>query len=286
MGEIFLIQNYQNGAMVNKMPLGWLIVSLIITIAIPVTFYLLRSIGIYKLAKSHNVKHAFMAWIPFAWVYPLCLLVKEFTFFGYPYGKLALAFCVIFCVYGGLSLVHKILAYLPLVGYFLQGGAVYISTSLKTVTSVVSNAEAFWIEGSGIYLVNVQYPYGNLDLMVDILNRVNDVMSILDLVQIIVLINLYIVLFRKFWPQHYILAAVLSAFGLFDIFVFVIRNRKAMSFEEYVRSRNAGYQSSYNTYDQNTKYEGGRISKKDEPFAEFGDDDEPFSDFFDDKGKK
>ena len=213
------------------------IISLAVILAVLVTFYVLKSYAIYKLAKNHGIDNAFLAWIPFAWIYIPCVLVKEFLFFGTPYGKIALPICIIFCVYGGLSIVFNVFYFLPDVVYLASGREV-------------------------IYT----------NLAITLLEKVELIMALLGLAKTIVEINLYIVLFRKFWPQYYIVVSVLSIFGLFPIMVFLIRNKVVMSFEQYVRSMNS---TSNNTYRETST---PKPSKKDDPFSEFGDDD-PFSDF-------
>lgn len=222
-------------------PNGFTIVEVIIALAtilaVSVALYVLKSIAIYKLAKNHGVEKAFLAWIPFAWIYIPCVLVKEFLFFGTPYGKIALPICIIFCVYGGLSILFNVFYFLPDVVYLVSGREVYYTK-----------------------------------LAITLLEKVDLIIALLSLIKVVVEINLYIVLFRKFWPQYYIIASVLSIFGLFPIMVFIIRNKVAMSFEQYVRTMNS---SSNNTHRENS---APKHSKKDDPFSEFGDDD-PFSDF-------
>ena len=222
-------------------PNGFTLVEAIILLAtvlvLSVTLYVFKSIAIYKLAKNHGIDKAYLAWIPFAWIYIPCLLVKEFLFFGTPYGKIALPVCIIFCVYGGLSILFYTFAYLPDVVYITTGRDVYYS-----------------------------------NLAITLLEKAGLILMLLDFVKVVVEINLYIVLFRKYLPQYYIIASVLSIFWLFPIMVFLIRNKVVMSFEQYVRSMNS---TSNNTYRETSQ---PRPSKKDDPFSEFGDDD-PFSDF-------
>ena len=222
-------------------PNGFTLVEAIIllatVLALSVTLYVFKSIAIYKLAKNHGVEKAFLAWIPFAWIYIPCVLVKEFLFFGTPYGKIALPVCIIFCVYGGLSIILYTLIFIPEIIYIASGREV-------------------------IYT----------NLAITLLEKVELIMALLGLAKTIVEINLYIVLFRKYLPQYYIVVSVLSIFGLFPIMVFLIRNKVAMSFEQYVRTMNS---SSNNAYRETSQ---PKPSKKDDPFSEFGDDD-PFSDF-------
>ena len=221
----------------NGFSLVEIIIALAIILAVAVALYVLKSIAIYKLAKNHGIDKAFLAWIPFAWIYIPCLLVKEFLFFGTPYGKIALPVCIIFCVYGGLSIILYTLIFIPEIIYLVSGREVFYT-----------------------------------NLVITLLEKVELIMALLGLAKTIVEINLYIVLFRKYLPQYYIVVSVVSIFGLFPIMVFLIRNKVVMSFEQYVRSMNS---TSNNTYRETSTQ---KPSKKDDPFSEFGDDD-PFSDF-------
>ena len=64
-----------------EVPIGMILTVLITSLIIPLAFYVLRSIGLYKLAKRKNLKCAFMAFIPCVWIYVACRLVAESKFF-------------------------------------------------------------------------------------------------------------------------------------------------------------------------------------------------------------
>ena len=68
-------------------------VGLSIALAIVIAFYLLRSIGLFVLAKRQNVKHAYLAWIPLVWFYLLCKLIGKVRLFNMPYEKIAIWLC-------------------------------------------------------------------------------------------------------------------------------------------------------------------------------------------------
>ena len=106
----------------------WLYVGL--SAAVVLAFYVLRSIGIYTLAKRQGLKRAILAWIPCVWVYTACKLVGETNFFGKPLAKLALLLCIVFTVGEVLSFTYEFLYNFPIVGNFLAGRELYMPTSL------------------------------------------------------------------------------------------------------------------------------------------------------------
>ncbi|MBR0189803.1 MAG: hypothetical protein IJQ23_05405, partial [Clostridia bacterium] len=127
----------------------------------------------------------------------------------------------------------------------------------------------------------IQYSQG-VETFLRILSVFN---YVLRLANVFVTVSVYIYLFRKFWPEHYILVSVLSVFGLFPIFVFATRNRKAVDYAEYVRNR--FYGSGYTPYGRNGGNNGaygnnsyGANAGRD-PYDVYGngDDKEPFGEF-------
>jgi hypothetical protein len=181
-----------------------------------------------------------------------------------------------------------LLAYLPLVGYFLQGGNIYIGSYSDRVNSHV---ELYRIIGAlhqltgPIYVENIVYPYASFQTLSNALSIISLGHFFLSIVVSIIEINLFLVIFRKFWPAHYIVAGIVSFFGLFPIFIFAIRKKMGV--------RIVRYTPNYNGYNQNNYYGGGYGAPQrpasrpvDDPFAEFSDkDDEPFSDIFNNKKK-
>jgi hypothetical protein len=114
-----------------------------------------------------------------------------------------------------------------------------------------------------------------------------------DLATIIIEVTLYINLFKRFWPKHFVLASILSIFvGLFAPLVFAIRKKDPVNYIDYLRSRYSYYP--YGMPYGNNQYggpqnrgENGPVHRPDVPdypfeeFAERGDVDpgEPFGEF-------
>ncbi len=254
---------------------------------IGVAFYLLRSIGLYKLALRNNAKQAKLSFVPFVWLYVACKLIGEVRFFNKTYSKLAKVLTVIFTVSQVLVLIAEALWYFPVVGYVITEGAnAVITVPSESLSGLVG--EIYW---TGTFYVgnnvtSLVYPYPNVNLMYKILRVLDLINMFLDIAVVVITISVYLALFRKFWPQHYILASILSALGLFAPFVFIIRKNKAVQWSEYARSR-YNYYTPYNKPygNQYGRPQPRREEKVENPFSEFSDEskknDEPFSEFSD-----
>ena len=256
----------------NALSFGWIVAIVCCALAVTAAFYVLRSLGLYVLAKKNGVDHAFVAWIPFAWIYVACKLISEMRLFGWSFNNIAIWALIIFTVNGVLDVTYNVLTYFPAAGYFLQGGTISI------------------VEESGrmvLYLGNdFINPFGNAYGAVKTLcSVINVTTGILSLFTLVISVFAYIGLFKKFWPQHYVIAAVLSTLGLFPIFIFAVRNRPAMNYGDYLRSR--FYYG--DTYGQNPP--PGAERPPEHPFEEFAergekDPGDPFEEFADDKNEK
>lgn len=281
---------------IKGMPVdNWIIWVMVgIPIAIAGALYALRSIGIYKLAKNNGEeKLSFMAWIPCVWIYLACKLVKEGNFFGKPFRKFALLVCIVFSVTQILAFVYEFLVYLPLVSYFLYGGEIYIYTFPGGIAS--NFVEYEFLPDSGIYVKSstviggLDYTYGgvlNLNAMKTALNVISYVSIVLDLANTVLTVFLFFTLFRNYWPEHYVMASIFSFFGLFAPFAFVIRNKRPVKYQDFLRNRYG--QRPYFYYEGQPKHYGEQQPAHPfEEFAEKGEVDpgDPFDEFSDKQNK-
>ncbi len=265
-----------------------------IYLGVMLAFYVLRSIGVYTLAKRQGVKYKALAWIPCLWFYVVCKLVGKSRFFGKPIENLALLFVIIFSLSQVLSLVQSFLVNFPLIGNFLQGREILFAQS-----GLDLGAQGFFEYSSGMYVTNDfvnPYGVGGIQTVNLILSIIGYVSMFIDLAEIVITISVYFALFRKFWPQHHVLASLLTIFlGLFAPFVFVIRKKEPVNYVEYLRSR-YNYNPYANPYGNpfnnpnsyNNPYNNGQGAPKrpEHPFSEFAEKDEidpgnPFSEFTD-----
>lgn len=254
------------------------------------TFYVLRSLGIYKLAKRQELKNCWLAFIPCAWMFLVCKIIGKVRFFFDSFSKLALLITIVFSVGEVLSLTSMFIRDFPLVAYFVQGGQI----------NLLQTAEGF--------LVQTPQMNNSFDVLWvnQILKLIDVIGPILSLINTVIEVFAFIALFRKYVPKTYILFSILSVIGLFAPFVFAIRNKEAVDFNEYMRKRyyenmNRYYgQNPYGRNDggqnqnpyQNPRQNGGYgannsngYNQNEQPFEEFGEkksaEDDPFSEFED-----
>lgn len=277
-----------------------------VSIAIILAFYVLRSVGLFILAKKNDFKHAFLAFIPIAWVYLAGTMVKEEVFFGIKTKKIALFLVILFGVTELLSIAYNFILYFPIIGYFLSGtdgsAKIYylLAPTNETITAMKNmGCVQYPLIGTFFCYGNFQYPYSLA--LEKALPAIRIVSVIGDIAQLVFMISLFFNIFKKFWPEHFILGAIFSIFGFFPIFVFAIRNRTAVDYKEFI------YQK-YGVYPNGTRPTEDNKAGTEEPFSDFSDgnsgngnnggqtddntdggnrqDDDPFSEFPDDRQNK
>lgn len=262
--------------------LGIAVVPLLVTLL----FYVLRSVGLFTLAKRKGLKNVWLSWIPCGWIYIACMLVGETRVFGISFKKAALWLAIIFAVGELLSLVYDFIKWFPYVAYFFAGGEITIKNT---------GSGSFIIPGNDFNNVFPSVESAGFIVM-------NAASSMCELIVSVSTIFLFINIFRKYYPQHYIIASVFSFLGLFGPFVFSIRNRKETKYSDYIRARYGNmygpYSNPYNGNPNDPRYGDPRYGqnyREERPpetpfkdFAERGDVDpgDPFSEFSDDKDKK
>ncbi len=266
-----------------------LFIGLIVLFA--VGLYLLRSFGVYKLAKAQKMTYAYMAFIPGMWMYPACKLCAEARFFRTTIGRVALVFAIIFSASVLLSLAYNLVYYIPLVGYYLGGGEkILIADSVELTGEVIRYADNIYL---GTDFVD---PYVSLVAQRGI-DSLYWIYIIVDAIASVCAIFMYCALFRKYWPEYFLVSVLCSVIGLFPIFVFIIRNKPVVDWNEYVKRRSGRYGNPYggqnpygqNPYGQNPygnnqwqNQQQSRPKPNDDPFADFDqkkNNDDPFSDF-------
>lgn len=267
---------------------GYVLSVAIIYLAIVLALYGLRSAGLYILAKRQGVKSAWLSFVPCLWMYVVCKLIGNAKFFFNSFSRLAVVITIFFTASAVLNLLWNFLTYYPITHYYLEGYTV----------NIVSKADKLIIETPEGNFVN------HFDTeAINVIRSVIGYASIpLDIIQVVITVFAFIALFKKFWPQHYIIASVLSFLGLFAPFAFAIRKKDPVDYAEFIRQKMSYYGNPYGTHPygrpNNDGYGAGYGSPYDngesnrgsgeEPFSEFGSDknkgDEPFSEF--DKDKK
>lgn len=264
------------------------IIGAMISLAIIITFYVLRSIGLYTLAKKNKLKNPYLAIIPFVWIYIAGQLSKTKVFFGRKVKHFSL-FAVIFMSSVSLiTLIVNVVVYFPLVGFYLQGGQIFISLSTKGIPTGTVEYQFL----TGVFTLDFINPYIELVWLDKVLSLMIIVSDIASLIGILIMVTLYSNLFRRFWPQHSFLGTLLSIFGIFAPVIFAVRKREPVNFEQYIKNRYYGMYGNPNMNNPNNYYDGNskNYSENKDPFGynevhKKREDDNPFPEFDDDNRK-
>ncbi|MCQ2387962.1 MAG: hypothetical protein MJ066_05930 [Clostridia bacterium] len=255
-------------------------------------FYLLRSFGLYNLAKHAKEKKikskAYLSFIPCVWVYIAGKLAGKITLFGKEMKSYALTLSIVFTI-GELAMIaFNAICYAPVAIHYLNGGMIFINNS-----STVNAGNVYFFNDAISFDVAIT-PYGDMNKMASILSIMSTVSDILILVSDIMLIFVYAGLFKRYWPLHQTGASILSVLGLFPIMIFIIRKKKPINYQEFLRQR---YQSMYGNQNPNNFYNGNpnpyqnpyQNGENANPFEDFdkqenrGKDVDPFDEFSDKK---
>lgn len=272
----------------NNFSRGAFIATIAVIIAFSLALYLLRSFGLYALAKRQGLKGKRLAFVPLLWVYVMAKLIGKAYFFGKEFKAFAVLVTIIFALAEVLSLTVTFLAYFPLVGYYFSGGDIAISlvegVTLNTAMKQYPLVSGVFVRAIGDNAFHM--PYNNVITVINIMNAFNIVSGILTFVYSLATVFIYIFLFRKYWPREAVLGVVLCILiePAFPIIIFCLRKKEPMTREEYLRS--IGVVNPYGPYYNPGTTNPNATTKKSEdinPFGDFPDknkpNDDPFSEF-------
>lgn len=236
-----------------------------------VAAFILQGIGIAKMAKNRGLKNRALAFVPFVNIWYIGKLAGEAQFFGQKVkraGMYAMITQIIATIFTILMISAE--AYL-----WWKHGAPQMQTQLGI---------AYWPGLTGFSL--------SVSKFYDLSGYVT---SILQLVCRIFLVILLMSLYKKYEPRNYFALSMLTLLVPVSRFIilFVIRGRKAIDYEAYMRARQEAYirrrqqyynqnnnpyrgQYGQNPYGQNPygqnpygQNAGQTPPKSEEPFEEF-----------------
>ena len=271
-------------------------------VAVTVVFYLLRSIAIFTMSKNQNLKCAWISWVPCVWIYVAFKLMGKAKFFGKPVEKIAWIFALVYSIGQVVVLFFNLVVYFPVIGNFLHGNDLYILlvSDSKLYTEYAQSLTTIWGNFRIFGGANYVNPFENMGLYIEVLAPLFNGVSLLSrlsyVVCSIIVIILYVNLFRTYWPEHFLLASVLSYVGAFAPFVFAVRKRKQTNYAEYLRNKFKGTYANgnpyggnpYTNYNPNQNYNNYNANNTrqtpPDPFNEFsnkakGDPGDPFEEF-------
>ncbi len=269
------------GFFVNDMK-TLLIAGTIVGFALWSAFFILQGVGLYRMAKNRGMKKKALAFVPFVNIWYIGKLAGECKVFGHKM-KHASVYAMIAQIFATLVSALYIASELYLwLGHGTPtevGEGLLITYDWLGLTGFAAAVEKFYCDYASMLMMIFQTVFGILMLIV--------LMS----------------LFKKYAPKNYFLFSFLSLFIPISrfILIFVVRNRRAIDYDAYVRAQREAYmrrqQYHYgygpygnpynnpygNPYGQNAYgAPQGQQAPPEEPFGEFGNgkkDDSPFEEF-------
>ena len=226
----------------------------------------LGGLSLYEMAERAGIKHSWLGFLPFANTYYAGKVAGETAFFGRTMkrvGLYAMLAEIVYCVLEGLSLVASALLANP--AYFetnIIGGS-------STLTPAHVPAELSWLSSGSTWFTVLAL--------------------IFNLVMLVMLVALYMGLYRKYSPRNAFLMTIISVLLPVRAFVlFSVRNNPAIDYDEYMAERFKEAMRSVGVEIQDGKptnpLEG--MQPPESPFSEFDEPsgspfDTPFSSPFD-----
>ncbi len=224
-----------------------------------IALFLLQGFGLYKMAKNRGLKNKALAFVPFVSLWYIGKLAGECNFFGQKVkraGMYAMIAQIVATLLGVLTIVAEM--YLC----FEYGDPQFAEMGM-----------AYWSNLTGIgFKVSKFYDISGY------------LFSIFQLVYKIFLVILLTGLYKQYAPKNYLSLALLTLFIPMSrcIIIFVLRGRKAIDYEAYMRARREAYMRQYqqyhnpygNPYQNPNAYGSGqngqyRAPKPQDPFEEF-----------------
>jgi hypothetical protein len=245
-----------------------LIVGLSLGVAVWLALFILQGIGLYVMAKNRGIEKRMLAFVPFANIWLMGKMAGTCDIFGHPIkraGLYTMLLQIFITVFSALCVVAEMYLY-------IVHGLPQNSGALEP---------PYWgLSGFGGF---VEEFYGLSSFLY----------SIPELVYQIFMMVLLMGLLKQYTPANYTGLGLLSLFIPESRFIsiFVLRNRKAINFEDYMRARREEYirqrqqyQNQYgNPYGNPYGYGGAHTTgtpyntpqnepptPPEEPFAEFG----------------
>ncbi|MBO5479829.1 MAG: hypothetical protein J6A63_01380 [Clostridia bacterium] len=198
---------------------------LLTAFAIWTALFILQGIGLYAMGKRRNMKACFTAFIPFVNIWFMGKLAGTCEFFGQKIkrtGVYAMILQIITTLFGATIIAAEIYLY-------TTHGAPQMSEQFVPywtgLTGFSLGVERFYDLGGYIY-------------------------SICQLVYEIFMLVLIMGILRRYVPKNYMILSFLTLFVPLSrfIIIFVIRKRKAIDYEAYIRARREAYMRSRQQY--------------------------------------
>ena len=242
-----------------------LILFAVFSLAPLIACFILQGVGLNTMAKKRNMNKRAWAFVPFANTYFMGKLAGECSFFGQKVKRVGL--------YAMLAQIISFLLNATVIGIGLYFYVMYGDPDDTSVMGVF-----YWSQLPASE--NVIYTIFEMSYWIQQI-----VYFIFEVLMVMLVMGLY----KRYVPENYVLLGLLSFFLPIakNIIIFVIRKRKAIDYDQYMREkreaffrRQQEYQRRYgNPYNnpygnpyQNPYNQNNPKKPDDDPFAEFASD--------------
>lgn len=180
--------------------------------------FILQGFGLMKMAKNRNIKRKWLAFVPFFNLIYIGKLVGTCIVFGRPMKRA-----------GIYAMIAQLLSTLIALAFVIIYLHLCLAEGLPKQDQLGS-----------LYWDNLSY---SSQILANIMNAFSYVLPILQLIYTVFIAILSFALYKKYAPNSYFILGLVTIFIPVSryIIVFVLRNRQAINFEEYMRKRREEY---------------------------------------------
>ncbi len=279
----------------NKVPLfssytNLYLTAIIASVGIWLTLFVLQGVGLFRMAKRQNLRHKWLAFMPFANIMYMGKLAGSCSLFGHKMKRAGL-----------YAMLAQILSTILVVSIISAETYLYVFCNEYLVEETVVQGGIPYTETYFLGLVGFD------NTIAKYLKYVSYFFMVIELVYKVLLLVLVMGLFKKYTPKSYLLLSLISLFipEVRFVTILVLSGRRPIDYEAYVRARreeyarrqqeyyNSHYNNPYNNpngnpynapYGRQNPYQSPSQPPQ-EPFAEFGGNsaknDDPFGGEFD-----
>ncbi|MBQ7770794.1 MAG: hypothetical protein IJ284_03565 [Clostridia bacterium] len=266
-----------------------LLITAIVSASIGLIVFLLQGLALYCMAKKRKLRYKGLAFVPFANILLMGRLAGDTTFFGQRIKRAGL-----YAMIAQIIVTVLVCSYILSDIYLHQSGCI----RYEAVDDALEQFRVHWNEGTRFQKFLFNYTYDVVYLLHMILGLASEILMLMLLSS----------LYKKYAPDSYVWMTVLTLFVPLAscVILLVLRNRKAVDYQAYMRAKHEAYMrrnqqyygqggynpyggSPYGGYQQGYGQQSAPQNKPEEPFSEFASDkkqDEPFSEFSSDGKNK
>ena len=216
--------------------------SFIISSIIIIAMFILKAVAIKTLAKNKGLDKLYLAWIPFFNYILLGKVIGTSYLFRKKVNNIGLLVTI-------ATLTSFTIKTLLELGYYVNTLGDYFGFTISYDNAFISN----WMGQKGAFFTVIWYLY-----------------DIIAIIEIILTATIIFFIFRKYEPERAFIYSIISIFieFMFGPLLFLIRNKKASPYDDFMRRRVVVIQNPYD----NNNVNNGKNNAENDPFPEFSNE--------------